>query len=249
MAVTIKKMLISQPQPETSKSPYSEIAKNYGFEIDFKPFVKIEPLSAKEFRLQKVSILDYNAVIFTSRTAVDHFFSLSEELRISIPESMKYFCMTETIAVYLQKYIIYRKRKVFYSINGRMEDLVKLVAKHPKERYIIPVSDANNEHITSGFNTKRIHYQTAIMYCSVNNNFTEEEILGYDTILFFSPSGISSFLTNFPQFNQNNTLIGCFGHTTAKAAIEAGLRLDIEAPIPEAASMAAALELFLKKKE
>ena len=248
MAVTIKKMLVSQPQPESNKSPYFEIAKKYGFDIDFKPFIKIEPISAKEFRQQKVSILDYNAVVLTSRTAVDHFFNLCDELRISLPEIMKYFCITETIAAYLQKYIIYRKRKVFYSQNGRMEDLVKLVGKHPKEKYLIPVSDAHNEDLMYGLNTKKIHYQTAIMYRAVSYEFTEEEMFDYDMILFFSPSGISTLLKNFPQFNQNEICIGCFGHTTAKAALEAGLRVDIEAPMPEAPSMAAALELFLKRE-
>ena len=247
MAVTIKKMLVSQPQPDSSKSPYFEIAKKYGLEINFRPFIKIEPITAKEFRQQKVSVLDYTAVVLTSRTAVDHFFHLCDELRISIPESMKYFCITETIAVYLQKYIIYRKRKVFYALSGKMEDLVKLVGKHPKEKYLIPVSDVHKEDLMRGLNTKKISYRTAIMYRTVSNNFTEEESFDYDLLLFFSPSGISSLLKNFPQFNQNEIRIGCFGPTTAKAALEAGLRLDIEAPTPEAPSMTAALELFLQK--
>ena len=248
MAVTIKKMLVSQPQPDSSKSPYFEIAKKYGLEIDFRPFVKVEPVSAKEFRQQKISILDFTAIVLTSRTAVDHFFNLCDELRISIPETMKYFCMTETIAVYLQKYIIYRKRKVFYSVHGRPEDLVKLVGKHPKEKYLIPVSDLHNDDLMRSLNTKRIYYKTAIMYRTVYNDFTEEDKFDYDMLLFFSPSGISSLMKNFPQFDQKNIRIGCFGAATAKAAIEAGLRLDIEAPTPEAPSMAAALELFLKKK-
>ena len=248
MAVTIKKMLVSQPQPESGKSPYFEIAKRYGIEIDFRPFIKIEPLSAKEFRQQKVSILDYSAIVFTARTAIDHFFNLCDELRISIPETMKYFCMTETTAVYLQKYIIYRKRKVFYSMNGHQEDLVKLVGKHPKEKYLIPVSDVHKDDLMRNLNTKRIHYKTAIMYRTVSNNFTEEEKFDYDLLLFFSPSGISSLLKNFPAFNQNNIRIGCFGPMTAKAAIDAGLRLDIEAPTTEAPSMTAALELYLKKE-
>jgi len=248
MAVTIKKMLVSQPQPESIKSPYFDIAKKYGLEIDFRPFVKVEPVSAKEFRQQKTSILDFTAIVLTSRTAVDHFFNLCDELRTSIPETMKYFCMTETIAVYLQKYIIYRKRKVFYSMNGRLEDLVKLVGKHPKEKYLIPVSDIHNDDLMRSLNTKRINYKTAIMYRTVYNNFTEEDKFDYDMLLFFSPSGISSLMNNFPQFDQKDIRIGCFGATTAKAALEAGLRLDIEAPTPEAPSMAAALELFLKKE-
>jgi len=248
MAVTIKKMLVSQPQPESSKSPYFDIAKKYGLVIDFRPFVKVEPVSTREFRQQKISVLDFTAIVLTSRTAVDHFFKLCDELRISIPETMKYFCMTETIAVYLQKYIIYRKRKVFYSQNGRMEDLVKLVGKHPKEKYLIPVSDLHNDDLMRGFNTKRIYYRTAIMYRTVYNDFTEEDKFDYDMLLFFSPSGISSLMKNFPQFDQKNVHIGCFGTATAKAALEAGLRLDIEAPTPEAPSMAAALDLFLKRE-
>ena len=248
MAVTIKKMLVSQPQPESGKSPYFEIAKKYGVEIDFRPFIKIEPLPAKDFRQQKISILDYTAIVFTARTAVDHFFNLSEELRIIIPETMKYFCTTETIAVYLQKYIIYRKRKIFYSPTGRPEDFVKLIGKHPKEKYLIPVSDVHKNDLMLSLNTKRINYKIAIMYRTVMNDFTEEEKFDYDLLLFFSPTGISSLFKNFPEFNQNEIRIGCFGPTTAKAALEAGLRLDIEAPTAEAPSMTTALELFLKRE-
>jgi uroporphyrinogen-III synthase len=248
MAVTIKKMLVSQPQPESGKSPYFEIAKKYGIEIDFRPFIKIEPLPAKDFRQQKISILDFTAIVFTARTAVDHFFNLSEELRIIIPETMKYFCTTETIAVYLQKYIIYRKRKKFYCPTGRPEDFVKLIGKHPKEKYLIPVSDVHKNDLMLSLNTKRINYKIATMYRTVMNNFTEEEKFDYDLLLFFSPTGISSLFMNFPQFSQNDIRIGCFGPTTAKAALEAGLRLDIEAPTPEAPSMTTALELFLKKE-
>jgi len=248
MAVTIKKMLVSQPQPESSKSPYFEIAKKYDLEIDFRPFVIVEPVSTKDFRQQKLSILDYNAVVLTSRTAVDHFFKLCDELRIAIPDSMKYFCMTETIAVYLQKYIIYRKRKVFYSNGGRMEDLLKLISKHSKEKFLIPVSDTHKDDLFKGMNTKKISFKAAVMYRTVSTMFTEEEIFNYDVLLFFSPSGISSLLKNFPEFTQKDIHIGCFGPATAKAALEAGLRLDIIAPTPEAPSMTAALELFLKKE-
>ena len=241
-------MLVSQPQPTSSKSPYFEIAEKYGVEIEFRPFIKIEPLSAKEFRQQKVSILDYSAIVFTSRTAVDHFFNLCDELRVTIPESMKYFCMTEQIAHFLQKYTIYRKRKVFYSQSGLMEDFVKLVGKHSKEKYLIPVSDVHKDDLMLRLKTKKIHYQTAIMYRTVSNNFTDEEKFDYDMLLFFSPSGISSLLKNFPEFRQDDIRIGCFGPTTAKAAIDAGLRLDLEAPTPEAPSMTAALELYLKSE-
>lgn len=248
MAVTIKKMLVSQPQPTSNKSPYFDIAKKYGVEIDFRPFIKVEPVSAKEFRQQRVSILDYNAVIFTARTAVDHFFNLCEELRITIPETMKYFCITETIAVYLQKYTVYRKRKVFFGQNGKQDDLVKLVGKHPKEKYLIPVSDIHKDDLMLSLDTKKINYKTVTMYRTVSNNFKDNEAFDYDMLLFFSPSGISSLLKNFPKFKQKDIRIGCFGPTTAKAAVDAGLRLDIEAPTPEAPSMTAALEQYLKKE-
>ncbi|MDR1525670.1 MAG: uroporphyrinogen-III synthase [Tannerella sp.] len=244
----IKKMLVSQPEPVSSKSPYFDIAEKYGVEIDFRPFIKVEPVSAKEFRQQRVSILDYSAIIFTARTAVDHFFKLCEEMRITIPEMMKYFCITETIAVYLQKYIIYRKRKIFYGQSGKLEELVKLVGKHSKEKYLIPVSDVHKDDLMVSLDGKRINYKTAIMYRTVSNNFTDDEKFDYDMLVFFSPSGISSLLKNFPEFQQNDIRIGCFGPTTAKAAVDAGLRLDIEAPTPEAPSMTAALEQYLKKE-
>jgi len=247
MTATIKKMLVSQPQPTSSKSPYFDIEKKYGVQIDFRPFIKIEPLDAKEFRTQRISILDYTAIIFTSRTAVDHFFRLSEELRVSIPDTMKYFCISETIAVYLQKYTIFRKRKVFFGANGLQEELIKLVFKHPKEKFLIPVSDVHKDDLMIGISQKKIHFRVAIMYRTVSNNFSEGEKFDYDMLLFFSPSGITSLLKNFPEFKQNGIKIGCFGQSTAKAALDAGLRLDIEAPTPEAPSMTAAVDMYLKK--
>ena len=247
MAVSIKKLLISQPKPETEKSPYYDIAERYGIEINFRPFIKVEPLSAKEFRQQRISILDYTAIVFTARTAIDHFFHLCDELRITIPETMKYFCMTEAIAVYLQKYIVYRKRKIFFG-HGRTEDLVYVISKHSKEKYLVPVSDIHKDDLMALLNTKKIRYTTSVMYRTVSNDFTEDEKFDYDMLVFFSPSGISALLKNFPDFKQDEVKIGCFGPTTAKAAISAGLRLDVEAPTPEAPSMTAALDLFLKKE-
>jgi len=248
MALSIKKLLVSQPKPASEKSPYFDIAKKYGMEIDFRPFIKVEPLTAKEFRQQRVSILDYSAVIFTARTAIDHFFHLCEELRVTIPETMKYFCMTEAIAVYLQKYIVYRKRKVFYGQTGKIEDLVTVIAKHSKEKYLIPVSDVHKDDLMTLLDAKKIQYTKAIMYRTVSNDFSEDEKFDYDMLVFFSPSGISSLLKNFPNFAQKDIRIGCFGPSTAKAAIDAGLRLDVEAPTPEAPSMTAALEQYLKKE-
>ncbi len=248
MALSIKKVLISQPRPTTEKSPYFDIAEKYGVEIDFRPFIKVEPINSKEFRQQKISILDHSAVIFTARTAIDHFFQLCEELRVTIPETMKYFCMTEAIAVYLQKYIVYRKRKIFFGQTGKVEDLVTVIGKHAKEKYIIPVSDVHKDDLMSLLEAKKINFTKAVMYRTVSNDFQENETFDYDMLVFFSPSGIASLLKNFPEFKQDNIRIGCFGPTTAKAVKEAGLRLDVEAPSPEAPSMTAALELYLKKE-
>ena len=248
MTLNIKKLLVSQPKPSSEKSPYFDIAQKYGVEIDFRPFIKVEPLSSKEFRQQKISILDYTAVIFTARTAIDHFFHLCEELRIAIPETMKYFCTTEAIAVYLQKYIVYRKRKIFYGQTGKPDELVTIVSKHAKEKYLIPVSDVHKEDLFRLLEAKKINFTKAVMYRTVSNDFTENEKFDYDMLVFFSPSGISSLLKNFPNFEQEDIRIGCFGPSTAKAVKDAGLRLDVEAPTPEAPSMTAALDLYLKKE-
>ncbi|MDL2278745.1 uroporphyrinogen-III synthase [Parabacteroides sp. OttesenSCG-928-G07] len=241
----IKKMLVSQPKPASDKSPYFDIAQKYGVEIDFRPFIKVEPLTAKEFRQQRISILDYTAIIFTARTAIDHFFKLCEELRVTVPETMKYFCMTEAIAVYLQKYIVYRKRKIFFGA-GKPEELMSPIAKHAKEKFLVPVSDVHKDDLFTLLDSKNIDYTKSVMYRTVSNEFSKEEKFDYDMLVFFSPSGISSLLKNFPDFKQNDIKIGCFGPTTAKAVKDAGLRLDIEAPTPEAPSMTAALDQYLK---
>lgn len=248
MALNIKKLLVSQPKPASEKSPYFDIAEKYGVEIDFRPFIKVEPLSSKEFRQQRISILDYTAIVFTARAGIDFFFRLCEELRVTIPETMKYFCMTESIAVYLQKYIVYRKRKIFFGANGKLDDLVTVIAKHPKEKYLIPVSDVHKDDLKIQLEEKKINFMEAVMYRTVSNDFTADEKFDYDMLVFFSPSGISSLLKNFPNFEQNDIRIGCFGPATAKAVKEAGLRLDVEAPTPEAPSMTAALEQYLKKE-
>lgn len=249
MALKIKKVLVSQPKPATEKSPYFDIAERFGVEIDFRPFFKVEPLTSKEFRQQKISILDHTAVVFTSRHAINHFFRLCEELRVAIPETMKYFCVTEAIAVYLQKYIVYRKRKIFFGQTGKVEDLAVVIGKHPKEKYLIPVSDIHKEDLISLLEAKKISYTKAVMYRTVSNDFEDNEKFDYDMLVFFSPSGISSLLKNFPNFEQKDIKIGCFGPTTAKAIKDAGLRLDMEAPTPEAPSITAALEMYLKKQQ
>ena len=249
MALKIKKVLVSQPKPATEKSPYFDIAEKFGVEIDFRPFFKVEPLTSKEFRQQKISILDHTAVVFTSRHAINHFFHLCEELRVAIPETMKYFCVTEAIAVYLQKYIVYRERKIFFGQTGKVEDLAVVIGKHPKEKYLIPVSDIHKEDLISLLEAKKISYTKAVMYRTVSNDFEDNEKFDYDMLVFFSPSGISSLLKNFPNFEQKDIKIGCFGPTTAKAIKDAGLRLDMEAPTPEAPSITAALEMYLKKQQ
>ena len=246
LALKIKKILISQPQP-SEKSPYFEIAKKYGVDIVFRPFIKVEGLTSKEFRQQKISLPEYTAVIFTARTAIDHFFRLCECLRVTIPETMKYFCTTETIALYLQKYIAYRKRKIFFGNTGKLNDLIPALAKHADEKYLLPVSDVNNGEYPL-LDQHNINYTKAVMYRTVSNDFKPDEPFDYDMLVFFSPAGIQSLLKNFPNFEQGDIKIGCFGPTTAKAVHDAGLRLDVEAPQPELPSMTAALEHFLKEQ-
>lgn len=241
----IKKVLVSQPKPTSEKSPYFDIAEKYGVKIDFRPFIKVESLSAKEFRQQKVSILDHTAIVFTSRHAIDHFFNLCVELRVTIPETMKYFCTSETIALYIQKYVQYRKRKVFFGATGKFADLVPLMVKHNTEKYFVPMSDVHNDEVKDLLDKNKIQHTEAVMYRTVSNDFKPEEMSDYDMLVFFSPAGIQSLMKNFPGFEQKDIAIGCFGPTTAKAIKEAGLRLDLEAPSAAAPSVPAALDLFI----
>ena len=243
----IKKVLVSQPKPTSDKSPYFDIAEKYGVEIDFRPFIKVESLSAKEFRQQKVSILDHTAVVFTSRHAIDHFFTLCTELRVTIPETMKYFCTSEQIALYIQKYVQYRKRKVFFGATGKFNDLLPSIVKHNSEKYFVPLSDVHTDEIKNALDAKKIQHTEAVMYRTVSNDFTPEEKFDYDMLLFFSPAGITSLLKNFPNFDQKDIAIGCFGPATAKAVKDAGLRLDLEAPTVETPSMTAALDKFINE--
>ena len=241
----VKKILVSQPRPTSDKSPYFDIAQKYGVDIEFRPFIKVEGLTAKEFRQSKITISDYTAIIFTARTAVDHFFRLCEEMRVTIPDTMKYFCTTESIALYLQKYTLYRKRKIFHGNTGKMEELIPFLTKHNKENYLYAVSDVHKED-TSLLDNAKIRYTKAVMYRTVSTQFDPNEKFDYDMLLFFSPAGIASLLKNFPDFKQDDVKIGCFGLTTAQAVKDAGLRLDIEAPTVSAPSMTAALDNFLR---
>ena len=238
---------MSQPKPASEKSPYYDIAEKYGVKIDFRPFIKVESVSAKEVRQQKVSILDHTAVIFTSRHAIDHFFHLCTELRVTIPETMKYFCVTEQIALYIQKYVQYRKRKIFFGATGKIEDLIPSIVKHKTEKYLVPMSDVHNDDIKNLLDKHNVQHTEVVMYRTVSNDFGEGEEFDYDMLVFFSPAGVSSLKKNFPDFDQKNIKIGTFGSTTAQAVRDAGLRLDLKAPTVQAPSMTAALDMFIKE--
>lgn len=244
----IKKILVSQPKPTSEKSPYFDIAREFGVELVFRPFIKVEGLTAKEFRQQKVSILNYTAIVFTSRHAIDNFFKLSKELRITIPEDMKYFCVTETIALYIQKYVQYRKRKVFYGTTGKIVDLVPLMVKHKTEKFLVPMSDVHNNSVTELLDAKKLEYKECVMYRTVSDDFTPEEVeqFDYDMLMFFSPAGLNALTKNFPDFEQGDIRIAAFGPATAKEVTDRGLRLDLKAPTPEFPSMTGALKDYLK---
>jgi len=244
----IKKILVSQPKPSSDKSPYYDIAAKYGVEIEFRPFIKVEGIDSKEFRSQKISILDHTAVIFTSRHAIDHFFQLCKEMRVVIPDDMKYFCVTEQIALYIQKYVQYRKRKVFYGTTGKINDLLPAMTKHKNERYFVPLSDVHNDDIKNLLDEKKLRHTEGVMYRTVSNNFRSDEPFDYDLIVFFSPSGVRSLLENFPDFKQDKMAIATFGPTTAKAVRDAGLRLDLEAPTQQYPSITSAIDAFIAKE-
>ncbi len=243
----IKKVLVSQPKPSSEKSPYFDIAEKYNLKMDFRPFIKVEGVLAKEFRQQKISILDHTAIIFTARTGIDHFFRLCEEMRITVPDDMKYFCISESVALYLQKYIVYRKRKIFYAESGKLDDLLTVLLKHSTEKFLLASSDVSKDEVTDLLDKHNLSYDKATMYKTVSNDFGPDEEFNYDVLIFFSPAGIASLLKNFPNFEQGDIKIGCLGPTTAKAVKEAGLRLDFEAPRPDAPSITAALEIFVKE--
>ena len=249
MTMKIKKILVSQPKPASDKSPYYDIAKRHDVEIVFRPFIKVEGLSAREFRQSKINLADYTAIIFTARTAVDHFFRLCEEMRVNVPDTMRYFCTTEAIALYLQKYIVYRKRKISFGQTGKLSDpqLLAAIQKNHKEKFLLPVSDVQADSLKP-LEDAKIDFTPAMMYRTVSNDFQEGEPFDYDMLLFFSPAGIDSLLKNFPDFGKNGkqpVAIGTFGSATAQAVKDAGLRLDIEAPTPKTPSMTAALDAVL----
>ncbi len=241
----IKKILVSQPKPDNDKSPYFDLAEKYNLKIDFRPFITVKPVEAKDFRKDRISILDHNAVIFTSKNAVDHLFRMCEELRIVMPDTMKYFCLSESIAHYLQKYIVYRKRKIFYG-NGSFDDLMVLMEKHKNDFFLLPSTDKYKPEIPLKLQKQGIKHTIAILYLTVANDMSDLVDMNYDIMVFFSPEGIKSLKENFPNFQQNEVKIAAFGPSTAKAVKDANLRLDIEAPLPEAPSMTMALDMFIK---
>lgn len=244
----VKKILVSQPAPTSEKSPYFEIAEKLGIEFVFHPLIKVECLSAKEFRQQKVQILDHSAIVFNSRNAIDHFFTLCREMRVNIPEDMKYFGLSESIALYIQKYVQYRKRKVFFGTTGKWPELVTVMAKHKAERYLVPLSDVHNDEVKQLLDAKKLKHTECVMYRTVSNGFPTEKASDFDMIVLFTPAGVQSLLTTFPGFEQGNVRLAAFGKATAKAIADAGLRLDLEAPSPKAPSMTGCLELYLEEE-
>lgn len=247
----VKKILISQPQPSSEKSPYFDIANDCEVELVFRPFIKVEGISAKDFRHQRVEISEYTAVIFTSRYAIDNYFAMAKEMRFNIPETMKYFCVTESIALYIQKYVQYRKRKVFFGQTGKIDDLLPAMQKHCKENYLLPLSDVSNDSISKILTAHGVRHTQCFLYRTVSNDFTPEEIknFDYDMLVFFSPAGISSLRSNFPDMKPGDVKIATFGPATAKAAREEGFEPDIEAPSERYPSMTGALRHYLLMQE
>ena len=242
----VKSILVSQPEPNDENSPYFKLAEKYNLDVDFRQFIQVDPVSVKEFRKQKIDILNHTAVIFTSRNAVDHFFKICKELKIEMPADMKYFCISEQTSNYLQKYIIIRKRKIFTGHRTAL-DLIEILKKHKNEKYLFPCSDIRKDDIPEFLKNNDFNHSEAVIYRTVASDLSDLENVYYDILAFFSPSGINSLLVNFPDFKQKNTRIAAFGPTTAKAVKDAGFELDIEAPLPNAPSMTGAIELYIKK--
>lgn len=247
----VKKILISQPRPTSEKSPYFDIEKRYDVEFVFRPFFKIEGLTSKEFRQQKINVLDFTAVVFTSRHAIDNYFRLAKEMRINIPEEMKYFCVTETIALYIQKYVQYRKRKVFFGTTGKIEDLLPTMVKHKSEKYLVPLSSVHNDSVKTLLTSKKLNHKECVMYRTVSNDFTDEEKKSFDysMLIFSSPTGVKALKKNFPDFKQGDIKIGAFGPATAKEVEAQGFKLTLTAPSKEYPSMTSALNAYLKENE
>ncbi len=242
----VKRILISQPEPKDSNSSYHKLANKYGLHIDFRPFIQVEEVPYKEFRKQKIDILSFTGIIFTSRNAVDHFFRICLDNKLEMPAEMKYYCISEQTANYLQKYIVIRKRKIFTGKKTAL-DLIEVLKKHAKEKFLFPCSNIRKDDIPNFLKEQNYDFAEAILYKTVASDLSDLAEVNYDVLAFFSPSGVNSLLINFPDFEQNNTRIAAFGPTTAKAVKDAGLELDIQAPLPNAPSMTGALELYIKE--
>lgn len=253
-AKQVKKILITQPRPESDKSPYYELSRKYSLELDFQPFIRLEAIPGKEFRKQKIEIQNYTGVIFTSRNAIDHFFRTCEELKVTVSQDTKYFCITEAVALYLQKFILYRKRKVFYGADGSNKSLFDVINKHKSNEKFLYVCSENQQdnEIVNWLKNNSCEFILGFMYRTRSNDVkTYLEQKEYDVICFFTPSGVKSLFDNMPKYKQNGTVIGAFGGNTMRAVEDAGLKLDIKAPQPQTPSMVAALEQFIlasKKK-
>lgn len=245
----VKSILVSQPVPENAKNPYADIAEKYKIRIDFRQFIKIEGIQGKDFRKQRINIAEYTAVLFTNRIAIDHFFRLCDELRIKMPEMTKYFCLTEAIAVYLQKYIQFRKRKVFYGESGKEAELQEILTKHiPNEKILFPCSPNHKDAYSEFLKTKNATFDEAVMYQSVMADMTDMNgVIPYDMFILFTPLGVQSLFTNFPDFVQGDIRVGCMGLNTLKAMEEHNLRVDLKAPTPETPSIFLALDQYLSK--
>lgn len=245
----IKKILVSQPKPTSEKSPYFDIENKTDVKFTFHSFIKIEGLSAREFRQQKIQILDYSAIVFTSRHSVDFFFTLCKEMRVALPEDMKYFGLSEAVSLYIQKYVQYRKRKVFFGDTGKIDGLMAQMTRHKNEKYLVPLSSVHNDDVQNLLDEKKLNHTECVMYRTVSNDFTEEEIknFDYDMMIFFSPTGVKALKKNFPTFKQGEIALGAFGPATVKTVEEEGLRIDLEAPTKEFPSMTGALKDYLKR--
>ena len=242
----VKSILVSQPRPENDKNPYIDLAKKHALKIDFRPFIHVEGIDVLEFRNQKVNIPEHGAVIFTSKNAADHYFRMCDEIRFTVPEGMKFFCMSEAIAFYLQKYVVYRKRKIFHG-KQTFQDLMDVIKKHKEDKFLLPCSDVHKKSVTDLMDRMNIKYTKTVLYKTVSSDLSDLADVNYDVLAFFSPAGIKSLFENFPDFKQNKTRIAAFGPATAKAVREAGLRLDISAPVPNAPSMSMALDNYISQ--
>jgi uroporphyrinogen-III synthase len=247
---TARKILISQPKPESERSPYFDLERKHNVELVFHPFIVLEGIPARDFRKQKIDVQQYSGIIFTSRNAIDHFFRMSEELKLSIAQDTKYFCITEAVALYLQKFILYRKRKVFYGADGTNKSMLDVINKHKEAEKFLYVCSENQQdsEICSWLKNNKCDFQLAYMYRTISNDI--KPVLqqnDYDMICFFTPSGVKSLLDNFPDFKQNGTVLTAFGSNTSKAVVDAGFNLEIQVPSPQRPSMVAALDQFLAK--